>query len=243
LGSGSHISNQGRSGTWNRAIDVILKSGAALGPSRLDKSIRQIRKQDPNLSLGRLLKRTAELRLTSWKTPWKDGEKTFVLEHAREFSVADIAQRLGRTPRAVYLLLLRRGESAKFQDGYTQAQLADALHISRRKVRHWVRLGWLALYQGRVKDRSIKRFLEGHSDEIDPRRLESDVSLWLADLGFHADGAHSWQWFRDRKQSLKSHVCDCCGRTVYGNSFHRHLNACTRKAAAATNETASHRMF
>jgi len=243
LGSQSQIHEQARQGKWNPAIDAILKSGAALGPSRLDKSVRQIRKQDPNLSLTRLLKRTAELRLTNWKTPWSGEDKSYVLENAREFPVDDLARRLGRTPRAVYLLLLRRGESAKFQDGYTQAQFAEALHISRRKVRHWVRLGWLTLYQGRVIDRSIRRFLEGHSDKIDTRRLESDVRIWLEELGFHAESAHSWQWFRDRKQSLKPHVCDRCGRKVYGNSFQRHLNACAKKAAATTNETGSHRMF
>ena len=243
MGSQSQIHAESRQGKWNPAIDAILKSGAALGPSRLDNAVRQIRKRDPNLSLIRLLRRTAELRLTSWKTPWSDEDKSYVLENAREFPVDDLARRLGRTPRAVYLLLLRSGESAKFQDGYTQTQLAEALHLSRRKVRHWVRLGWLILYQRRVKDRSIRRFLEGHSDEIDTRRLESDVRIWLEDLGFHADSGHSWQWFRDRKQSLKLHVCDRCGRKVYGNSFQRHLNACAKKAAATTNETGSHRMF
>ena len=243
MGSQSQIHEQTRQSKWNPAIDAILKSGAALGPSRLDKSVRQIRKQDPNLSLTRLLRRTAELRLTNWKIPWSDEDKSYVLERAREFPVDDLARRLGRTRRAVYLLLLRRGESAKFQDGYTQAQFAEALHISRRKVRAWVRFGWLTLYQSRVIDRSIRRFLEGHSDQIDTRRLESDVRIWLEDLGFHAESAHSWQWFRDRKQSLKPHVCDRCGRKVYGNSFQRHLNACAKKAAATTNETGSHRMY
>ena len=242
MGSQFQISEQNRQGKWSPAIDAILKSGAALGPSRLDKSIRQIRKQDPNLSLTRLLKRTAELRLTNWKTPWSEEEKSYVLENAREFPVNDLARRLGRTPRAIYLLLLRRGESAKFQDGYTQAQLAEALHVSRRKVREWVRLGWLLLYQGRVKDRALKRFLEGHSDEIDARRLESDVRLWLEDLGFYADAAHPAQWFIKRKQSLKLHVCDRCGRKVYGNSIHRHLTACANKAAV-TNKADNQRMY
>ena len=242
MGSQSEIHEQTPQGKWNPAIDAILKSGAALGPSRLEKSVRQIRKQDPNLSLTKLLKRTAELRLTSWKTPWSDEDRSYVLENARELPVDDLARRLGRTPRAVYLLLLRGGESAKFQDGYTQAQFAEALHISRRKVRYWVRLGWLTLYQGRVIDRSIRRFLEGHSDEIDTRRLESDVKIWLEDLGFRADADHSSLWYTKRKQSLKLHVCDRCGRRVYGNSFQRHLNACAKKAAATTNETGSHRM-
>ena len=220
----------GRSGKWNPAIDAILKSGAALGPARLSKSIRQIRNKNPNLSLERLMQRTAELKLTSWKTPWSEGDKAYVLENAREFPVTDLARRLGRTPRAIYLLLLRSGESAKFQDGYTQSQLADTLHVSRRKVRNWVRLNWLILYQGRIKDRSLKRFLEGHSDEIDSRRLESDVRLWLEDLGFHRTADHSPVWYTKRKQTLKLHVCDRCGRKVYGNSIHRHRAACRKTA-------------
>lgn len=227
---------QSRSGKWNPAIDTILKSGAALGPARLSKSIRQIRSKNPNLSLERLMKRTAELNLTSWKTPWSDEDKAYVLENAREFPVTDLARRLGRTPRAVYLLLLRSGESAKFQDGYTQSQLADTLHVSRRKVRDWVRLNWLILYEGRVKDRSLKRFLEGHSDEIDSRRLESDVKLWLEDLGFHATDEHSMLWYVKRRQSLKLHVCDRCGRKIYGNSIHRHRAKCRKTAAPIHND-------
>jgi hypothetical protein len=120
----------------------------------------------------------------------------------------------------VYQLLWKSGERAKFQDGYTQRDLAEALHVSPQKVRRWVRLGWLILYQGRVKDRSLKRFLEGHSDEIDPRRLEGDMRLWLEALGFRADSAHPWQWFRDRKQTLKSHVCDRCGSATMQKGLH-----------------------
>ena len=226
----------GRTGKWNPAIDAILKSGAALGPARLNKFIRQIRNKNPNLSLERLMKRTAELKLTSWKTPWSEEDKAYVLENAREFPVTDLARRLGRTPRAVYLLLLRSGESAKYQDGYTQSQLAEALHVSRRKVRDWVRLNWLILYQGRVKDRSLKRFLEGHSDEIDARRIENDVRLWLQDLGFHPTTDHSTVWYTKRKQTLKLHVCDRCGRKIYGNSIHRHRAACRKASSLPEND-------
>ncbi len=243
MGSQSQISGQSRSGKWNPKIDVILKSGAAGGPSRLHRSIRQIREQDPNLSLRRLLKRTAELKLSSWQNPWRAGEKTYVLEHAREFSVADIARRLRRTQSAVYQLLWKSRESAKFQDGYTQQELAEALHVSPRKVRRWVRLGWLTPHQGRIKDCSLERFLEGHSDEIDAKRLESDVRLWLLDLAFHEDATHSVRWLGDRKQSLKVHVCDRCGRKVHGNAFHRHLKACSKKGTFITNETDNRRMF
>jgi hypothetical protein len=90
------------------------------------------------------------------------------------------------------------------------------------------------LYQGRVKDRSLKRFLEGHSDEIDPRRLESDVRHWLEGLGFNADAAPSPLWFTKRKQGFKLHVRDRCGRKVYGNSIHRHRKACAKKAVVGS---------
>jgi hypothetical protein len=243
MGNVSQLCIQGLSRKQNRAIDAILKSGAAGGPSRLYKSIQQIREQDPSLSLRRLLKRTAELQLSSWQNPWMDGEKNYVLEHAREFPVADLARRLQRTQSAVYQLLWKYRESAKFQDGYTQKELAEALHVSPRKVRGWVRLGWLTLYQDRIKDRSLVRFLEGHSDEIDAKRLESDVRLWLLDLGFHEDAIHSVRWFRDRKQSMRVHICDRCGRKVHGNAFYRHLKACAKGGTCITKDTDNRRML
>ena len=242
MGDELQISDQRRSANWRPALDAILKSGAAGGPSRLHKSIQRIREQDPELSVKKILKRTAELRLTSWKSPWTEEEKTYVLDHAREFSVADIARHLGRTAGAVYQLLWRNGESAKFQDGYTQRELAEALHVSPRKVRRWVRLGWLMLYQGRVKDRSLKRFLEGHSDEIDTRQLESDLRLWLRDLGLREGATHSRRWFGERKHSLKVCVCGRCGRKVHGNVFMRHLKACIKKVGVVANGTEGSRL-
>ena len=86
-------------------------------------------------------------------------------------------------------------------------------------------LGWLTLYQGRVKDRSLRRFLEGHSDEINAERLDRDVRFWFLSLGFHEDSTHSVQWLRDRKQSFKVHVCGRCGRKVHGNAIYRHALA------------------
>lgn len=152
MGSESQIATSSPRGRWNPAIDAILKSGAAYGRSRLQRSIERIRKIHPDLSGRSILRRTAELKLTSWNQPWTGEDKAFVLENAREFPASDLAKRLGRTPKAVYQLLWKSGESAKFQDGYTQRDLAEALRVSPRRVRQWVKLGWLVLCQGRVKD-------------------------------------------------------------------------------------------
>jgi hypothetical protein len=234
LGTQPQLSHQGLQPNWSPELDKILKSGAAGGPSKLQRAIQTVRQLGPQLSKRKILKRTAELNLTNWKSPWTSEEKAYVLDHAREFSVADIARRLGRTPRAVYQQLWRSRESAKFQDGYTQYELAQALHVSPRKVRQWIHLGWLILYQGRVKDRSLERFLKEHSDEFDAVRLEKDFRLWLRDLGLREVATHSRQWLRTRKQSLKEHVCDRCGRRVRGNAFHRHLKACANRVCPST---------
>ena len=151
------------------------------------RSIEKIREFHPHLSGRTILRRTAELKLTSWNLPWTEVDKGYLLDHAREFPVADLARRFRRTQNAVYLLLWKNGESGKFQDGYTRRDLAELVHVSPRKVSRWVRLGWLTLYQGRVKDRSLRRFLEGHSDEINAERLDRDVRFWLLSLGFHED--------------------------------------------------------
>jgi hypothetical protein len=228
------LSSPGLSRKQNRAIDAILKSGAAGGISRLQQSIKKIREFHPHLSGRTILRRTAELKLTSWNQPWTEVDKGYLLDHAREFPVSDLARRFRRTQNAVYLLLWKNGESGKFQDGYTRRDLAGLVHVSPRKVSRWVRLGWLTLYQGRIKDRSLRRFLEGHSDEINAERLDRDVKFWLLSLGFREDSTHSVQWLRDRKQSFKVHVCGRCGRNVHGNAIYRHLKVCSNKLADVT---------
>ena len=243
MGNVSQLSSPGLSRKQNRAIDAILKSGAAGGISRLQRSIEKIREFHPHLSGKTILRRTAELKLTSCNLPWTEVDKGYLLDHAREFPVTDLARRFRRTQNAVYLLLWKNGESGKFQDGYTRRDLAELVHVSRRKVSRWVRLGWLTLYQGRVKDRSLRRFLEGHSDEINAERLDRDVKFWLLSLGFHEDSTHSVQWLRDRKQSFKIHVCGRCGRNVHGNAIYRHLKVCSKKPQAVTRKIEAQQMF
>jgi hypothetical protein len=220
---------------WDPDFDEILKAGAAAGPSKLRRAIKRIMKLDPRLTEQQIQKRTSELKLTRWKEAWTQEEKDFLLERAREFAVADIARELGRTRRAVYLQLWRSRMSARFQDGYTQYELAQALHVSPFRVRQWVRLGWLTLYECRVKDRALVRFLESHSDEIDGACLDKDFLLWLRSLGLREGGAHSRMWSITRKHSLKEHVCGRCGRKVRGNSFHRHLKRCRKKVPVSRN--------
>jgi hypothetical protein len=70
LGNDPQLSNQGFQLNWSPELDEILKAGAAGGPSKLRRAIEKIRQLGPELSRRRILKRTAELNLTSWKSPW-----------------------------------------------------------------------------------------------------------------------------------------------------------------------------
>jgi hypothetical protein len=182
------------------------------------------------LSEEQIRKRTAELHLTRWSAPWTQEEVDFVLERAREFAVADIARELGRTPKGVYVKLWKIRISARFQDGYTQGELVQALHISRRKLRRWIRVGWLTLYERRIKDRALVRFLEEHSDEIDIARLDRDFRLWLRSLGLQESEPSRRRLPKTVLQSLKEHTCGRCGRKVNGNAIHIHTRACRKKA-------------
>lgn len=226
-----HLDSLGHSPhpAWNPKFDEILKAGAAHGPAKLRRAIERIKKLDPGLTERQILNRTAELSLTRWKEPWTQEEKEFLLERAREFAVADIARELARSQQAVYLQLWRSRTSAKFQDGYTQRDLAQALHVSQKKLRYWVRLGWLTLYERRIKDRALVRFLKEHSEEIDVARLDKDFLLWLRSLGLREGVSRTREWSRVRVQSLKEHVCGRCGRKVNGNAIHRHLKRCRTK--------------
>ena len=218
---------------WDPHFDEILKAGAAAGPSKLRRAIERIKRLDPRLSEEQIRKRTAELHLTRWSAPWTQEEVDFVLERAREFAVADIARELGRTPKGVYVKLWKIRISARFQDGYTQGELVQALHISRRKLRRWIRLGWLTLYERRIKDRALVRFLEGHSEEIDVARLDKEFRLWLRSLGLQESEACPRRLPKTVLQSLKVHTCGQCGRKVKGNEIHVHIRACKKKVPAA----------
>lgn len=218
---------------WDPHFDEILKAGAAGGPSKLRRAIARIKRLDPRLNEEQIRKRTAELHLTRWSAPWTHEEVDFVLERAREFAVADIARELGRTPKGVYVKLWKIHISARFQDGYTQGELVQALHISRRKLRRWIRLGWLTLYERRIKDRALVRFLEGHSEEIDVARLDKDFRLWLRSLGLQESEACPRRLPKTVLQSLKEHTCGRCGRKVKGNAIHVHMRACIKKGPAA----------
>ena len=218
---------------WDPHFDEILKAGAAAGPSKLRRAIDRIKRLDPRLSEEQIRKRTAELHLTRWSAPWTQEEVDFVLERAREFAVADIARELGRTPKGVYVKLWKIRISARFQDGYTQGELVQALHISRRKLRRWISLGWLTLYERRIKDRALVRFLEEHSKEIDVARLDKDFRLWLRSLGLQESETCSRRLPKTVLQSLKVHTCGRCGRKVNGNAIHVHMRACIKKGPAS----------
>ncbi len=219
---------------WDADFDEILKAGAAGGPSKLRRAIERIKKLEPDLTEEQILRRTVELNLTRWSEPWTQEEMDFVLERAREFAVSDIARELGRTSKGIYVKLWKNSISAKFQDGYTQGDLVQALHISRRKLRRWIRLGWLTLYERRIKDRALVRFLEEHSDEIDIARLDRDFRLWLRSLGLQESKACPRRLPKTVLQSLKEHTCGRCGRKVNGNAIHIHIRACKKKGPAAS---------
>jgi hypothetical protein len=187
-------------------LDKILRAGAAGGPSRLRKAIERIRRRDPNLGEGEILKRTAELKLTNWYRPWTSEEKDYILDHAREFSVVEMARNLGRTPEAVYQMLWRNKESARVRDGYTQQDLAQIFHVSPRKVRRWVRRGWLTPCEGRIKDRGLNRFLKEHRDAVDAARIDKEYRLWFLDAGLREDRTHHAESVRPPEHSSREHV-------------------------------------
>jgi hypothetical protein len=195
-----------RRGARKFELDKILKAGAAGGPSKLRKAIERTLRLNPQLSEREILKRTAELKLTNWYRPWALEEKDYVLEHAREFSIVEMARNLGRTPEAVYQMLWRNKESARVRDGYTQQDLAQIFHVSPKKVREWVRLGWLTTCAGRIKDRGLNRFLKEHRDAVDAARIDKEYRLWFLDVGLQDEGAHSCDSSRTSDQTLKEHV-------------------------------------
>jgi hypothetical protein len=191
----------------NRDLDEILKAAAAAGPSKLQRAIERILRLNPQLNERQIHKRTAELKLTNWYRPWSAEEKDYVLEYARELSVVEMARNLRRTPEAVSQMLWRNGESVRVKDGYTRQDLAQIFHVSPKKVRGWISLGWLTPCGGRIKDRGLNRFLKEHRDQIDLGRIDREFRLWFLDASLQDDGAGSCEGASARQLGLNERVC------------------------------------
>jgi hypothetical protein len=156
------------------AIDQLLIAGIKLGPNKKHEAINKILKLVPEWKRGDCWRRIRQLRRTpalatpnssqdintannGWphraaSRPWLPEDDAKLLDLTGYEPVQEIAERLGRSERAVRFRLGALGMSARVTDGWSQRGLRKLLRMSHTRLRQLIANGKL-----RVRDPRITR--------------------------------------------------------------------------------------
>jgi hypothetical protein len=172
------------------AIDQLLIAGIKLGPRKKHDAINKILQLVPEWKRGDCWRRIRQLRRTSplaipnaiqdseqpgnnrsshrpFSRPWLPEDDDKLLDWAGYEPVTKIAQRLGRSVRAVRFRLGALGMSARVKDGWSQRGLRKLLRVSRARLRHLVASGMLRVRDPRITAYSLAVFRERKIQAID----------------------------------------------------------------------------
>ena len=165
------------------AIDQLLVAGIKLGPQKKHDAINKILELVPGWKRGdcwrriRQLRRTPALALPStdqdlkkvdgngslhrpFSRPWLKEDDERLLDLAGYEPVTKIAERLGRSVRAVRFRLGALGMSARVKDGWSQRGLRKLLRVSRARLRYLVASGMLRVRDPRITGGSVAQLYE-----------------------------------------------------------------------------------
>jgi len=164
-------------------IDQLLVAGIKLGPQKKHDAINKILELVPGWKRGdcwrriRQLRRTPALAIPSteqdlkntdsngsfhrpFSRPWLKEDDETLLDLAGYEPVTKIAERLGRSVRAVRFRLGALGMSARVKDGWSQRGLRKLLRVSRARLRYLVASGMLRVRDPRIIGSSLAQLYE-----------------------------------------------------------------------------------
>jgi len=195
------------------AIDHLLIAAIKQGPAKKREAINRILELVPHWTRENCWRRIKQLRNTpelavaktchpektkklgktrpvgrSSGSPWtaEDDEKLFKL--AGYEPAKRIAQRLGRSVRAVRFRLGALGISAKVTDGWSLGDLRKLLRISTNRLRYLIGNGMLKVRDPRVSASSLAAFCDKIRVSLDSHTIERIVDALAS-----GDDAYSWE--------------------------------------------------
>ena len=165
------------------AIDQLLVAGIKLGPNKKHEAINKILKLVPEWKRGDCWRRIRQLRRTPalasshanedlkktenngslhrpFSRPWLQEDDERLLDLAGYEPVTKIAERLGRSVRAVRFRLGALGMSARVKDGWSQRSLRKLLRVSRARLRYLIASGMLRVRDPRITATSLAHWCE-----------------------------------------------------------------------------------
>jgi hypothetical protein len=180
------------------AIDQLLIAGIKLGPAKKREAINTILQLAPGWTRGdcwrriRHLRKTSELaafphprsrgesggpavimavRRTHFR-PWTPADDDKLLNLVGYETVKKIAQRLGRSERAVRFRVGALGMSARVSDGWSQRALRKLLRVSPARLRHLIGSGLLRVRDARITPSSLAAFCDKTGLSLEPSTTE-----------------------------------------------------------------------
>ncbi len=192
------------------AIDQLLIAGIKLGRGKKHEAINKILQLVPEWKRGDCWRRIRQLRRTSalatldngqtmkkdgnngslhrpLARPWLLEDDDKLLDWAGYEPVKKIAQRLGRSVRAVRFRLGALGMSARVTDGWSQRALRKLLRMSRARLRHLVASGMLRVRDPRITAVSLAVWCEKN------RPAMGFSATYRHGTGMVKEDAYSWE--------------------------------------------------
>jgi hypothetical protein len=193
------------------AIDQLLIAGIKLGPNKKHEAINKILQLVPEWKRGDCWKRIRQLRRASALAPpdngqtmkkdgnngslhrplsrsWRPEDDDKLLDWAGYEPVKKIAQRLGRSVRAVRFRLGALGMSARVKDGWSQRALRKLLRMSRARLRHLVASGMLRVRDSRITVCSLAAYCEKNGPP-----MGSSAAIQRPGTGIVKDDPYTWE--------------------------------------------------
>jgi len=180
------------------AIDQLLIAGIKLGPNKKHEAINKILKLVPEWKRGDCWRRIRQLRRTpalasdaaeqlkktdengsSHRGPsrsWLPEDDAKLLDLAGYEPVNEIAERLGRSERAVRFRLGALGMSARVSDGWSQRALRKLLRMSRTRLRQLIASGMLRVRDPRITRASIASWC-AKNRAVDPSSMSTGTNV------------------------------------------------------------------
>ena len=195
------------------AIDQLLIASIKQGSAKKRDAINRILELVPNWTREdcwqriRHLRKTVELRgfeehprakpkkseqrnaiRRSASRPWTSADDTRLADLAGYEPVKKIAQRLGRSVRAVRCRLAALGISGKVTDGWSLRTLQMTLRMTRRRLRRLIGSGMLRVRDPRISACSLAVLCDKIRSSLDPSTIERITTSFT-----NGDGAYTWE--------------------------------------------------
>lgn len=177
---------EARTFKWLPQVDQILVVGLKYGPKGKHEAAKKVRQLVPELSPAQIWQRMRHLRQETHnertgqanresknrengeRRAWTKEEERELFARAGYDPVSEIAQKLRRSEESIRSRLKGRGMSAKVTDGWCLRRLQQTLHVSYRRLLHWIGNGSLGVRDPRVSAVSLAQFCEKHKTAPQP---------------------------------------------------------------------------